>query len=261
MEIVIQPTQADAVALTAAIIDREIRGKARFVLGLATGRTMEPVYAELVRRHREENLSFSHVYTFNLDEYVGLPPEHDQSYRYFMNKQLFDHVDIPADHTRLPNGMATNIPEECAAFEAEIRELGGIDLQLLGIGSSGHIGFNEPMSAIYSRTRIKTLTRKTFEQNGPLFGDPSLMPMHALTMGVGTILESRRCLMLVTGAAKADIAAAALEGPVSSFVTASALQLHPSTTVILDEAAASKLKLAEYYTWTYANKPDWQSLI
>jgi len=260
MEIIIQPDKAAAVDLTARIVDRRIREKPKFVLGLATGRTMEPVYAELVRRHREEGLDFSQVHTFNLDEYVGLPPEHDQSYRYFMNQQLFDHINIPPANTRLPDGMATDIPAECAAFEAEIAALGGVDLQLLGIGSDGHIGFNEPMSAIRSRTRIKTLTRETVEQNGPLFGDPGLMPKHALTMGVGTILESEQCLMLVTGAGKADIVAEALEGPISSMVTASALQLHPRTVVILDEAAAAKLTRSDYYRWTYDNKPAWQRL-
>jgi glucosamine-6-phosphate deaminase len=258
MEIIIQPTKADAVDLTARIVDRRIREKPALVLGLATGRTMEPVYADLVRRHREEGLDFGRVHTFNLDEYVGLPPEHDQSYRYFMNHQLFDHINIPMANTRLPDGMAADIPAECAAYEAAIAALGGVDLQLLGIGSDGHIGFNEPMSAIRSRTRIKTLTRETVAQNGPLFGDPKLMPLHALTMGVGTILESQECLMLVTGEGKAAIVAEALEGPISSMVTASALQLHPRTVVVLDEAAAANLRLADYYRWTYENKPAWQ---
>lgn len=260
MEIIIQPDQAAAVGLVGRIVARAIREKPRFVLGLATGATMEPVYADLVRQHREGGLDFSQVHTFNLDEYVGLPPEHEQSYRYFMDHHLFNLVNIPPANTRLPNGMAADIPAECAQYEAEMAALGGVDLQLLGIGSDGHIGFNEPMSAIYSRTRIKTLTRETLAQNGPYFGGADKMPRHALTMGIGTILQAHRCLMLVTGSRKAKVVAEALEGPISTMCTASALQLHARTTVVLDEAAAANLRLHDYYRWTFDNKPAWQKL-
>jgi glucosamine-6-phosphate deaminase len=260
MEIIVMPDARAAVSLCARIMARRLREQPDLVLGLATGRTMEPLYAELVRLHRQERLDFSRVTTFNLDEYIGLPPSHPQSYRNYMNRHLFSQVNVDRHRTHLPDGMAADIPAACADYERLIKDAGGIDVQLLGIGMDGHIGFNEPGSSLRSVTRHKSLTPKTMAQNQPLFANPAEMPTEALTMGMGTILEARYCLMLVTGAAKADIVARALEGPITSMVTASAMQLHPSFAVVLDEPAAANLQLRDYYRWAYEHKPAWQKL-
>ncbi len=260
MEVIIRPTESAAAALVASVIARELRARPQLVIGLATGRTMEKVYDELARAHREAGLDFSLCRTFNLDEYIGLPAADPHSYRHYMDTQLFQRVNIDRRNTHLPNGMATDLKAECAHYEAEISDCGGINLQLLGIGRSGHIGFNEPLSALRSRTREKALTPMTAEQNAAMFGgDSAQVPRRAITMGVGTILEAHRILVLVTGAEKADIVAQAVEGPITSMVTASVLQLHPHCTVVVDEAAAGKLKGTEYYRWIFDNEPEWQS--
>lgn len=258
MEVIIQPDAPAAARLVAGIIDRELRANPSLVLGLATGATMEPVYADLVRRHRDEGLDFSLCRTFNLDEYVGLPADDPHSYRAFMNAHLFDKINIDLRDTHLPNGMAKDLRAECETYERKIRAAGGIDLQLLGIGSAGHIGFNEPLSALMSRTRDKSLTPETLKQNALYFDKPSDMPRRALTMGVGTILDARRLLLLVTGPRKASILAKAVEGPITAMVTASALQLHSRCTVIVDEAASERLEGQEYYRWIFANEPEWK---
>jgi glucosamine-6-phosphate deaminase len=258
MEVIIVPTQEKAALLTARIIARELQARPSLVLGLATGRTMEKVYGHLARAHREEGLSFRECRTFNLDEYVGVPPGDPASYHHYMDEHLFSHVDLDPGNTRLPNGMVPDLEAECRDYERLIREAGGIDLQLLGLGSDGHIGFNEPLSALLSRTREKALTPATLAQNAPMFGgNPDRVPRRALTMGVGTILEARRCLLLATGAAKASILAQAVEGPITAMVTASALQLHPRCQVIVDEEAARHLKGTDYYRWVFANEPEW----
>ena len=212
MEVIIQSVQLAAIQLCSRIIARRIREKPNLVLGLATGRTMEPLYTELVRLHREQQLSFNRVTTFNLDEYVGLPAHHPQSYRCYMDQHLFSEVDIDSHRTYLPDGMAEDIPAACAAYENLIIAAGGIDLQLLGLGNDGHIGFNEPGSSLCSVTRHKTLNAKTIAQNQPLFPNPQEMPCDALTMGMGTILKARHCLLLVTGAEKAAIVTRHLKG-------------------------------------------------
>jgi glucosamine-6-phosphate deaminase len=258
MEVIIRPTAESAAALTANLIARALHHQPKLVLGLATGRTMERVYAELARRHREDGLDFSLCRTFNLDEYVGLAPEHPDSYRQYMNRLLFRNVNIDPRNTHVLNGIAPDLSAECERYERQIVECGGIDLQLLGIGSDGHIGFNEPLSALRSRTREKALTPSTRRQNAALFdGDMQRVPARALTMGVGTIQESRRCLLLVTGKEKAAILARAVEGPITAMVTASALQLHPRCTVIIDEDAAADLQGSEYYRWVFATEPEW----
>lgn len=257
MQVIIRETHDAAVALTAAIIARALRAKPNIVLGLATGRTMEALYAKLSEMHLRDRLDFSLAVTFNLDEYIGLPPDHKNSYRYYMNHHLFQKVNIDPRNAHLPDGMAPDIEAECRRYEDLIKDVGGIDLQVLSIGESGHIGFNEPLSSMRSRTREKALTPKTIEQNSPLFDDPREMPRRAITMGVGTILEAERCLMLVTGANKADIIAMAVEGPVTSMISATALQLHAHCSVILDEAAAAKLQNREYYHWIFDNEPEW----
>lgn len=258
MELIIQQDKAAAALLVARIVAHEVRSNPRAVLGLATGSTMEAVYQHLVQMHREANLDFSGVQTFNLDEYVGLPAEDSNSYRYFMNQHLFHQVNINPANTHLPNGRAADLGAECRNYEELIADAGGIDLQLLGIGKSGHIGFNEPLSALKSRTREKALTPTTIKQNAPFFGGEDKMPRRAITMGVGTILDARRCILLATGEAKADIIAQAVEGPITSMVTASALQLHAKATVIVDEAAAAKLKEKEYYRWIFNSEPEWE---
>jgi glucosamine-6-phosphate deaminase len=258
MEVIIREDAVRAAQLVARVIAREIRAKPDLVLGLATGRTMEQVYRLLAGLHRETKLSFARVRTFNLDEYIGLPPDHPCSYRHYMNEYFFSKVDVLPENTYLPNGMAPDLNAECLAYERRMREWGGIDFQLLGIGSDGHIGFNEPLSALQSRTREKALTPSTLRSNAAMFGGDILkVPRRAITMGVGTILESRRCVMLVTGANKADIVAQAVEGPITAMVSASALQLHPHCTVVVDEAAASGLKGKEYYRWIFDNEPEW----
>ena len=258
MEVIIQPNEESAAALVARIVARELRANAHLVLGLATGKTMECVYRHLVRLHRDERLDFSLCSTFNLDEYVGLFPSDPNSYRHYMDHHLFRQVNIDARNTHLPNGLATDLDAECRQYEALIQRFGGIDLQLLGIGQAGHIGFNEPLSALRSRTRVKALTPTTLKQNAEHFGGEDRVPRRAITMGVGTILEARRCLMLATGETKADVIAQAVEGPITSMVTASSLQLHPRCTVIVDEASARKLKETDYYRWIFENEPEWQ---
>jgi glucosamine-6-phosphate deaminase len=208
--------------------------------------------------HQEEGLDFSLCRTFNLDEYVGLAPTDPHSYRYYMNEKLFKRVNIDLRNTHLPHGTAPDLKAECERYEVLMKSVGGIDLQLLGIGRDGHIGFNEPLSSLRSRTRDKSLTPDTIAVNSTLFGDqPERMPRRAMTMGVGTILDAREIVMLATGAGKAGIMARAVEGPVTSMVTASALQLHPACKVIVDEAAAGDLQAKDYYRWIFENEPDW----
>ena len=257
MQVIIRDTKEAAIELTAAVLARQLRVKPNSVLGLATGRTMEGLYARLAEMHRVDGLDFSLAVTFNLDEYVGLAPEHKNAYRYYMNHHLFHKVNIDVRNTHLPDGMAADPEAEGARYDELIADVGGIDLQLLSIGESGHIGFNEPLSAMFSRTRVKALTPRTIEQNAPLFDNAEAMPRFAITMGVGTILEATRCIMLVTGANKADIIAKAVEGPVTSMISASALQLHPSCTVITDAAAAANLEQQEYYRWIFDHDPQW----
>jgi len=258
MEVIIQPTKDGAASLVSRIIGRELRMNAHLVLGLATGKTMECVYRHLVRMHREQHLDFSLCSTFNLDEYVGLFPSDPNSYRHYMNHHLFRHVNVDIRNTHLPNGMADDLDAECRNYEALIKRFGGIDLQLLGIGKAGHIGFNEPLSALHSRTRVKALTPTTLKQNATFFGGEQHMPRRAMTMGVGTIMEARRCILLATGDSKAAVIARAVEGPITSMVSASALQLHPRCTVVVDEEAAANLQEKDYYRWIFENEPEWQ---
>ena len=240
------------------MVARELRNNPHCVLGLATGQTMESVYRLVVKMHKEDHLDFSLCHTFNLDEYVGLAPTDPHSYRYYMEQHLFSQVNLDKRNTHLPYGLAKDFDSECHHYEQKIKNSGGIDLQLLGIGKAGHIGFNEPLSALQSRTRVKALTATTREQNAGMFGDVSKVPHRAFTMGVGTILESRRCILLATGKNKADILAKAVEGPMTSMISATALQWHPRCTVVVDEEAATKLQATDYYRWIFDNEPEWQ---
>jgi len=258
VEVVILKNPEAVSRLAADLVTSLVRSKPAAVLGLATGSTPVGLYRELVARHQAGELDLSGVTTFNLDEYAGLPPDHEQSYYHFMQENLFRHVNIPPARTHIPDGMAEDIPAHCEAYERAIREAGGIDLQVLGIGSNGHIGFNEPTSSLVSRTRIKSLTKRTIEENARFFGDPDEVPRHVITMGVGTIMDSRHVLMLAFGEKKARAIAEMVEGPVTAYVPASVLQMHARATVIVDEQAATELKRSEYYKWVYENKPDWQ---
>ncbi len=247
MRVIIEKTAAQAELRTARIMADMIRSKPQAVLGLATGGTPVNVYQELVRQHQEEDLDFSGIKTFNLDEYVGLGPKHPQSFRFFMQENLFDHVNIDPAQTHVPDGRALDFDGHCRHYEQRIAEAGGIDLQLLGIGVDGHIAFNEPGSSLGSRTRLKTLAGETIRQNEKYFPEGEQVPRLALTMGVGTILESRSCLLLATGSHKASAIRSMVEGPVTAQITASALQLHREVTVIVDEAAGGWLERRDYY--------------
>jgi glucosamine-6-phosphate deaminase len=257
VEVVILPTAEAVCARGAEIVARLVASTPDVVLGLPTGATPRPLYAELVRRHRAEGLSFARATTFNLDEYVGVGPAHPGSFRRYMDDVFFRHVDLAAARAHIPDGLAADVPASCAAYEAAIAGAGGLDLVLLGLGEDGHVAFNEPTSSLASRTRIKTLSAASRAANQAAFGaDP--VPAHVVTMGLATILGARRCVLLATGARKAPALAAMVEGPVTSMVPASALQLHASATVLCDAAAASRLVLADYYRDVQAAKPPWQ---
>ena len=258
MEVIIQPNAEEVSREAARIFARQLREKPASVLGLATGSTPLGLYRELVAMHENGALDFSRVTTFNLDEYVGLAPDHPQSYAAFMREHLFEKINARAEAIHLPSGLATDIAAHCADYENAITQAGGIDLQLLGLGSDGHIGFNEPSSSLRSRTRLKTLTPRTIADNARFFSSPEEVPRHVVTMGIGTIMEARRIVVLALGEKKADAVAAMAEGPVTADVPASALQFHEHCHIIVDEAAASKLRRAEYYRWVFANKPQWQ---
>jgi len=258
MEVIIAPSAGEASAEAARIAAALIRAKPRAVLGLATGSTPLAFYDELAAMHGRGELDFAEVMTFNLDEYAGLAPDHPQSYARFMQEHFFSRVNIASWRVHVPDGLAHDIPAHCEAYETAIREAGGIDLQLLGLGSDGHIGFNEPGSSLGSRTRLKTLTERTIADNARFFASPAEVPRHVITMGVGTILDARQCLVLAFGERKAAAVAAMAEGPVTADVPASALQFHARCTLLVDEAAAGRLKRAAYYRWVYANKPEWQ---
>jgi glucosamine-6-phosphate deaminase len=247
VRVVIEKSPEAVYKTAAAWIAELIRSKPNCVLGLATGRTMVPFYAELVRLH-EEGLRLQDVVTFNLDEYVGVAPEDPRSFSYFMHQHLVSRTDLAADCVYLPVGSVENLFAEADDYETRIKDAGGIDLQLLGLGRNGHLGFNEPGSSLRSLTRVKALTSDTLvanEQDLPDLG--SGRPDAAITMGLGTILDARRCFLLALGESKADAVAAMIEGSVTAHVPASALQLHRQVTVLLDSGAASALHDQDYY--------------
>jgi glucosamine-6-phosphate deaminase len=258
MEVLIRDNQDAGCILGAKIIARVVREKPDAVLGLATGRTPLRLYQELIRMHRDEGLDFSRVTTFNLDEYVGLPATHVQSYRYFMTENFFRHINIRLARTHVPDGTAPDLHAECRGYEQRIAEAGGIDIQLLGLGRNGHIGFNEPTGSLRSRTWVKILSEQTLKDNSAVFGSLAAMPKHALTMGIGTILDARRILLLAFGPAKTRAVEQMVEGPLSAMCPGSALQLHPRATVVLDEYSAAGLHYADHYRWIDSHKLDWQ---
>lgn len=258
MEVIIQSDAQYASVVAARLISHLLREKPNAVLGLAAGQTPILLYNELVRKYREGHIDFSRVTTFNLDEFVGLRPDHPASYRSFMFKHLFDHVNIPRENIHIPDGMSTDIPEYCRQYEEAIRKAGGIDLQILGIGTEGHIGFNEPTSSLTSRMRTKTLTPRTRRDFADQFGGEDHVPRYILTLGLGTVMEARQCMLLAFGKRKASAISRTIEGPVTSMMPASVLQMHPVVKVFLDTQAASLLQNTSYYQWVYDGKPEWQ---
>jgi glucosamine-6-phosphate deaminase len=254
MEIIITRNYEEMSAVSAALIAKEIKRKHDLVLGLATGDTPIGTYNHLVKIYKEEGLDFSKVTSFNLDEYLGLPPIHKNSYNYFMRENLFKHINMSPTNVYVPQGNTEDPEEFCTWYEKQIQLAGGIDLQILGIGGDGHIAFNEPGSSFASRTRVKALYEQTIIDNARFFDKKEDVPRFAITMGIGTILEAKKILLIASGEKKADVVAQFIEGPVTSQITASALQLHTYVNVVLDEAAASKLKRKEYYNWVRDNK-------
>jgi glucosamine-6-phosphate deaminase len=232
----------------ARVVGNAVRRNPGLRLGLATGSTMLGMYRELARLHREEKLDFSRVLTFNLDEYLGLPANHPQSFHHFMEQHFFSQVNVTPSNMHIPDGaIKGSYQQYCASYEEAMRKAGGIDLQVLGIGRNGHVGFNEPTSSLGSRTRLKVLSKETIEDNRKFFAAGEEIPQCAITMGIGTILEAKRILLLASGSSKAAAIAKAIEGPLTASVTASALQLHSDVTFIVDREAGAQLKQQEYY--------------
>ncbi len=261
MEVVITPDADAAADIVAGVIARVLRSRPSAVLGLATGSSPLGVYRELIAAHRRGELSAAGASAVLLDEYVGLAPDHPEGYRAFIRREFVDHIDLPNARLFSPDVADPNLREACLRYDRLLGELGGVDVQLLGIGGDGHIGFNEPGSSLASRTRLKTLTRATRDDNARFFDDRKEdVPRHVVTQGLGTVLEARHLLLIACGPSKATPIAAAVEGPVSAMCPASVLQLHPHATVVVDEAAASGLRLADYYREAYLHKPTWQEL-
>ena len=251
MEVVICKTKEEASKLAAQMITAQVKKNPKTVLGLATGATPVLMYKEMAKAVKEKKVSYKQVKSWNLDEYVGLAGTHDQSYRYFMNENLFKKIDIQLKNTHVLNGLAKDLEKECRAYEKQIKAAGGIDLQVLGIGSDGHIAFNEPGTSLKSRTGVVYLTPSTIKDNARLFfkGKEKEVPTRALSMGVGTICEARKIVLLAFGENKQNAVKGCVEGPVSQFCTASALQEHNDCWIFCDEAAAKKLTLRKYYQW------------
>jgi glucosamine-6-phosphate deaminase len=257
-EIVIVRDKTAAGALVADHIAGLLRANPETVLGLATGSTPLPVYEAL--RTRLEGVDVSRVRGFALDEYVGIDPAHPESYRSVITREVVEPLGLDPSRIRTPDGTPEGIEHHGEEYEAAIREAGGIDLQILGIGTDGHIGFNEPGSSFASHTRVKTLTEQTRRDNARFFDSIDDVPMHCITQGLGTILRARHLVLLAFGEGKAAAVAGAVEGPLSASLPGSAIQLHPRATVVVDEAAASQLARADYYRYAYDNKPDWQGI-
>ena len=268
-EVIIVKDQDEAGELYAKAVVDLISRKPDAVLGLATGSSPLKAYEHLAKLVKENNVDVSRVRGFALDEYIGLPLEHEQSYHSTIRRTVTDLIGLNPDLVHIPGDVLNGAPlsegskiaHAGADYDAAIAAAGGIDVQILGIGSDGHVGFNEPGSSLASGTRVKTLTEQTRVDNRRFFdGDINQVPTHCITQGIGTILRAKHLVLLAFGSNKADAVAATLEGGVSSLCPASALQMHPHATVIIDEAAASKLKLADYYRWVYTNKPSWQGI-
>jgi glucosamine-6-phosphate deaminase len=260
MEVVIVKDAREVGRVAASAFVSLLERSPAAVLGLATGSSPLPVYDELARLSAGERIDVSAVSAFGLDEYVGLPEGHPESYREVIRREFTDRLPVDPARVHTPDGGAADLVGACAAYEDAIHAAGGIDLQLLGVGADGHLGFNEPGSSLASRTRIKTLTEQTRRDNARFFASMAEVPHHVLTQGVGTIMEARHVVLVATGAVKAEAVHGVVEGPVTAMCVGSVLQFHPHATVVLDEAAASALRLADYYRHVYENKPPWQGL-
>lgn len=259
-EIVVVESKQAAGELVAASVRRLIEAKADTVLGLATGSTPLPIYAALAESLRAHPLDVSRVRGFALDEYVGLPAGHPESYRTVITRDVVAPLGLTPNNIHVPNGSLATLEGAGAAYERAIEAAGGIDLQILGIGRTGHLGFNEPGSSFASRTRVKTLAPKSRADNARFFAAPDDVPRHCITQGLGTIRRARHLVLLAFGAEKAGAIAAAVEGPVTASQPGSAIQLHEHVTVVLDEAAAAQLTNLDYYRYIWANKPSWQNI-
>ncbi len=258
MDVILRRTASEATELCARLIESSIRMKPSIALGLATGRTMEPLYARLAQAHARRGLDFSSCTLFALDEYIGLGCSDALSYRRYLDRNLLGLVNANPQKVHTLDGQAEDPRLEALSYEATIAQAGGIDLQLLGLGENGHIAFNEPGSSLASRTREVTLATETLEQNADAFGgDPTMVPERAITVGIGTILESKRALMLVTGESKRQALSLAIEGPIASMVPASALQLHPDCVIIADEKAGELLRRRKQYRSAFERDPTW----
>lgn len=257
-EVVIVADAAEAGALVADEIARLVRARPDAVLGLATGSTPLPVYEALTSRLA--GVDVTRVRGFALDEYVGLDPAHPESYHSVITREVVVPLGLDPARVRVPDGALEGIEHAGEDYERALAEAGGVDLQILGIGTDGHIGFNEPGSSFASLTRVKTLTQQTRKDNARFFDTVEDVPRHCITQGLGTILRARHLVLLAFGAGKADAVAGAVEGPVTASLPGSAIQLHPHATVVVDEQAASALRRADYYRYTFANKPAWQGL-
>lgn len=261
MEVIVLDDAATIGALAADAVGALLHAKPDAVLGLATGSSPLAVYDELVRRCEAGSLSFRSARGFTLDEYVGLPGDHPERYRNVIDQVFVSRVDFAPGAVAGPDGLAADIPAACAGYERAISEAGGVDLQILGIGTDGHIAFNEPGSSLASRTRIKTLTHQTRIDNARFFGDDvDAVPTHCLTQGLGTIMEAGHVVLIATGRNKAEAVHQLVEGPVSAMWPATVLQFHPHVTVLVDGAAARRLQLVDYYRETFRAKPDWQGI-
>ena len=260
MEVVIADEYTLA-ELAADAIERLLRTEAAPVIGLATGSSPLRIYDELTTRHKNEGLSFAHAQAFMLDEYVGIADDHPQRYRNVIDTEIATRVDFAEGAVHGPDGSADDLASASADYERKIAEAGGIDLQILGIGSDGHIAFNEPGSSLASRTRVKSLTHQTRVDNARFFdGDVEQVPKLCLTQGLGTIMEARHLVLVATGGNKAEAVHQMVEGPISAMWPATVLQMHQHVTVLLDDASASRLQLGDYYRHAYENKPEWQNL-
>ena len=258
MEVVILPSGTEVGVLAARKIMRLVRERPHAVLGLATGSSPLAIYAALGAAVREGGLDTSRMSAFALDEYVGIPADHPESYAAVIHREVTVPLHLDPGRVQVPDGRASDLEAAGERYEEAIRAAGGVDLQILGIGANGHVGFNEPSSSFASRTRIKTLTERTRADNARFFDTADDVPTHCLTQGLGTIMDARELLLVAQGPQKATAVAAAVEGPVTSMCPASVLQHHRHATVMVDEEAAAGLQLADYYRWTYAHKPAWQ---
>ncbi|MDD7384792.1 MAG: glucosamine-6-phosphate deaminase [Actinomycetaceae bacterium] len=257
MEIIVKQTEHELAEVAADAIQDLVERKPDAVLGVATGSSPLPIYRELGARVKAGTMSLARAKAYQLDEYVGLPADHPQGYRNFVEREFVAITDIESRNVHGENGQAQDLIAECARYEQEIVDAGGIDLQILGIGVDGHIAFNEPGTSLGSLTHPAVLTEQTRRDNARFFdGDITQVPTHALTQGVGTILRSRTAVLIATGANKADAVAAMVEGPVTSLCTGSALQLHPNVKILLDEPAASKLKNLDFYREIFDRRPE-----